>query len=249
MKALAAAYVLVAALAAPALLWAADDPPSDPAAATTPAAPAPAPVASVPPAPAPAAPPATIAQKSPAEEITKTDDLPAAKPKARAAGTTAVPIKNFEFKPSKVTVNVDDTVSWTNEDSAPHTATASDGTFDTGNLKKGASGSHKFTKAGSFAYICAIHPNMKGTVVVKAASSGSDDTGSSGSDSSGSGSSDSSGSSDTFQLDDSSSSGASGSSDSSSLANTGGNIATTALVGLLFLASGVMLRRRFRQYY
>jgi plastocyanin len=247
MKALAAATAAIVALGAPALLWAADESPPVPAPATaTPAPPAAAQVTPEPP------PPATLAQKSPDEATTKTDDLaaPKAKPKARAAGTTAVPIKDFEFKPAKVTVNEGDTINWTNEDTAPHTATASDGSFDTGNLKKGASGSHKFTKSGTFAYICAIHPNMKGTVVVKASSSSSDDSGSSGGSDSGSsdsGSSDSGSSDDTFQLDDSSS----GSDDAAdaSLADTGGEAPTTLFLGALLLATGAILRRRFRGAY
>jgi LPXTG-motif cell wall-anchored protein len=66
-----------------------------------------------------------------------------------------------------------DTVTWTNRDSAPHTATASNGSFNTGTLKQGASASHTFTTAGTIAYICAIHPSMHGTVVVTGSSSSS----------------------------------------------------------------------------
>jgi plastocyanin len=87
----------------------------------------------------------------------------------RAAAATGVTIKNFLFAPRAITVHVGDSVSWTNQDSAPHTATANDGSFDTGQLAKGKSGSHTFTKAGTFAYICSIHPSMKGTVTVAAA--------------------------------------------------------------------------------
>ena len=175
MKALAAAYFLVAALAMPALLWAADDPPADPATATTPAAPpgdpapaqtapppapAPEPEPAAQPAPAQAAPapataqPATATEPGPAEEQTKPATAPRVAPKAHAAGSQSVPIQGFAFKPATVTVNEGDTVTWTNQDTAPHTATASDGSFDTGSLKKGASGSHTFSQAGSFAYIC-----------------------------------------------------------------------------------------------
>ena len=141
MKALAAAYFLVAALAMPALLWAADDPPADPATATTPApppgdpapaqtapppAPAPEPEPAAQPAPAQAAPapataqPATATEPGPAEEQTKPASAPRAAPKARAAGSQTVPIQGFAFKPATVTVNVGDTVTWTNQDTAPH---------------------------------------------------------------------------------------------------------------------------------
>jgi plastocyanin len=94
-----------------------------------------------------------------------------------AAASSGVTIKNFAFNPASTTVHVGDTITWTNQDSAPHSATASDGSFDTGILQKGKSGSHTFTKAGSFAYICSVHPSMKATVTVAAASSGAGTSG------------------------------------------------------------------------
>ncbi len=63
-------------------------------------------------------------------------------------------------------MNVGDTITWTNQDAAPHTATADDGSFDTGELARGQSGSHTFTTAGSFSYVCSIHPSMRATVTV-----------------------------------------------------------------------------------
>jgi plastocyanin len=265
MKSLVIAYFAAIVLAAPALIWAADSPPADPATTTSAATATPpgeeaTPAAVVPVAPGPPdedfakADAATSADTT--DEVVKTTDVkakPKPKPKARAAGSKSVTIKNFEFGPKTVTVSKGDTVTWTNQDSAPHTATKTGGSgaFDTGNLKKGQSGTHKFDSTGSFAYICAIHPNMKGTVVVKAASSGS---GGSGSDSSGdsgssggSGSSDSGGtSSDAFQLSDDSSSSDSGSSssDSQDLASTGGNIGLTLMLGVGLFGAGVVMRRR-----
>jgi hypothetical protein len=79
-----------------------------------------------------------------------------------------VTISDFVFGPKSITIHVGDTVTWTNAGPTVHTATATDHSFDTGVLKKGASGSHTFTQAGTFAYICSIHPFMKGTVVVVA---------------------------------------------------------------------------------
>ncbi len=75
-------------------------------------------------------------------------------------------ISDFVFRPSAITVHVGDTISWTNEDAAPHTATADDGSFDTGTLDRDGSGGHTFTRAGTFAYRCTIHPSMRGTVTV-----------------------------------------------------------------------------------
>jgi plastocyanin len=98
-----------------------------------------------------------------------------------AAASSGVTIKNFAFSPGTTTVHVGDTITWTNQDSIAHTATASDGSFDTGLLQKGKSGSHTFTKAGTIAYICSVHPSMKGTVTVAAASGGSGGSGSGGS--------------------------------------------------------------------
>ena len=92
---------------------------------------------------------------------------PVASPEAATGGDeTAVTIVNFAFDPAEIEVPVGATVTWTNEDSAPHTATSSDGTFDTGTLDQGAQGSHTFTEAGTFEYQCAIHPSMTGMVTV-----------------------------------------------------------------------------------
>jgi plastocyanin len=89
---------------------------------------------------------------------------------ARAASGQAVAIRDVAFAPKRITVDVGASVTWTNNGEEPHTATAADGSFDTGTLKTGQSASHTFTKAGTFGYICTIHPFMKGTVVVRGAS-------------------------------------------------------------------------------
>ena len=87
-------------------------------------------------------------------------------------GATAAPkaakveIKDFAFDPPTVTVQVGGKVNWANEDSAAHTATAEDGSFDTGDIAEGKRGNATFKEAGTFAYICEIHPDMKGTVEV-----------------------------------------------------------------------------------
>ena len=64
----------------------------------------------------------------------------------------------------KLTVAAGDTVTFTNEDSAPHTATAGDGSFDTGRLNKGASATVTIAGAGNHAYKCNFHASMKGTI-------------------------------------------------------------------------------------
>jgi LPXTG-motif cell wall-anchored protein len=88
--------------------------------------------------------------------------------RAHAASDTAVTIADFSFTPASITIHVGDTVTWTNHGPSAHTATADNGSFNTGVLQKGQSASHTFNTAGTFSYICSIHPFMHGTVVVLA---------------------------------------------------------------------------------
>jgi plastocyanin len=84
-----------------------------------------------------------------------------------AAGQTTVDIKSFAYRPVTVAVRKGGRVRWTNSDSAAHTATADDRSFDTQTIDKGAARMVSFTRAGTFAYHCDFHPFMKATVVVK----------------------------------------------------------------------------------
>jgi amicyanin len=92
-----------------------------------------------------------------------------AAPANKAGDKVDVKISNFKFEPPSIAVKVGGTVTWTNEDSAAHTATDDKNTppFDTGSLEQGKSKEIKFTKAGTYPYICTFHPFMKGTVVVQ----------------------------------------------------------------------------------
>jgi plastocyanin len=212
------------AAAAPAADSAALVPTGDLAAADEPAAPA---------APAPAAEPrATKRKREKTEPVTDTAE---SDPPARAAANGAVTIKDFSFAPATVTISAGDSVTWLNQGPTTHTATASDGSFDSGNLAKGKSYSKTFSSAGTFSYICKPHPFMKGKVVVTAAGSGSGSAGASGSgsDSGSSGSGDSAGTS---------SSG--GDSSSGTLANTGADLIPWSLFGFSLLAFGAALRFR-----
>jgi len=89
-------------------------------------------------------------------------------PTTAAATTIQVAIQNYAFSPSTLNVKVGDTVTWTNMDTAPHTVTVSSGPvkFASGNLAKGDKFSYTFKTAGTYSYYCAVHPDMKGTVVV-----------------------------------------------------------------------------------
>jgi plastocyanin len=82
-------------------------------------------------------------------------------------GGNAVTIQNFAFNPGTIEVAVGTTVTWTNQDSATHTVTADDGSFDSNNLATSATFSQTFSTAGTFTYHCKIHTSMKATVTVK----------------------------------------------------------------------------------
>ena len=83
------------------------------------------------------------------------------------AANASVSIANFAFAPASVSVNVGDTVTWTNNDAGvPHTATADGGAFNSGTLSSGGTFAFTFTAPGTFAYHCNIHSSMKGTVRV-----------------------------------------------------------------------------------
>ena len=154
-----------------------------------------------------------------------------------AASSSSVSIHDFKFNPSSITIHVGDTVTWTNQDSQQHTATATDGTFNTGTLNHGDVGRFTFPRAGTFNYTCKFHPFMKASVtVVGSSSNGSSSGGSSGSGSSG-GSSPGSGSS---------SGGTSSSSSSNPLPHTGLQVISLVIAALALLGSGLVLRRGVR---
>jgi plastocyanin len=74
----------------------------------------------------------------------------------------------FGFNPKTLPVPVGTTVTWKNTTQVAHTVTSDDGTsFDSGIVPAGGTFTFRFTKAGSYAYHCDIHPYMKAMVVVK----------------------------------------------------------------------------------
>jgi plastocyanin len=86
---------------------------------------------------------------------------------APAGQEVAVSIINFAYDPNPVTVAVGDTITWTNNDTVPHTVTANDGSFSSGTMDPGATFSFTFDTAGTFDYHCEFHANMSGQVVVQ----------------------------------------------------------------------------------
>jgi plastocyanin len=249
--ALGLAYTLAAALLLPAPPLAADPPPAMTETSTAPAAPPPQPAVAPPrqpatqptppPQPAPPQPPAPVAPPAPAAARATARSANAPKPhkppKAHAAAPGSVTIKDFSYGPAAVTVGAGDSVTWVNQGPTKHSATAKDGSFDTGLLAKGGSASHTFTKAGTFSYVCSIHPFMHGTVKVVAAAAKQ-------TPSSGGSTSSSSTPSSSSSPSASSSSGGAAASSKPSLPRTGGEAGPLALLGLLFVGFGVIGRRR-----
>jgi plastocyanin len=79
---------------------------------------------------------------------------------------------SLNYAPPSITVviGVNNTVTWVNKDQSIHTVTATDKSFDSGNILTGGSFTLKFTTPGTYSYVCIYHSWMKGTVVVKPAS-------------------------------------------------------------------------------
>lgn len=94
---------------------------------------------------------------------------------AASAADQPIAIEGFKF-PATINVKAGDSVTWTNNDRAPHTVTADNGSFDKQVAASGGSATVTFSTAGTFAYHCNIHPNMTGAVVVAAAVGGTGST-------------------------------------------------------------------------
>lgn len=86
---------------------------------------------------------------------------------ARAEEIT-LKIKDFMFMPMAITIAPGDTVTWENDDGEPHTVVSLDGAFRSKALDEKDKFSHTFDQAGTFRYLCSIHPKMVGTIIVKA---------------------------------------------------------------------------------
>jgi plastocyanin len=100
------------------------------------------------------------------EETQPETNAPA--PSGEAVRSAKVAMVDFSFEAPTVTIQAGGKVTWQNEGEAPHTATADDGSFDTGTVDPGKvkSEAAAFKQPGKFSYICEIHPQMKGTVEV-----------------------------------------------------------------------------------
>jgi plastocyanin len=93
-------------------------------------------------------------------------------PAGRAsAATYRVAMSGYAFSPATLAVTAGSTVTWTNQDTAPHDAktTSAPAAFHSPMLNKGGSWSFTFTTPGTYAYYCTVHPNMTARIVVRPA--------------------------------------------------------------------------------
>jgi plastocyanin len=92
---------------------------------------------------------------------------------ATVQAAVVVHIKNYKFNPTTVTVKAGQAVEWINDDNDAHTATSASATnrWDSGGIDEHETWTHVFAQAGTFPYLCELHPYMKGTVVVSGSKS------------------------------------------------------------------------------
>lgn len=106
----------------------------------------------------------TTTTTAPEQSVNGSGNAPA--PSGEAPRSEKVEIVGFSYDPDPVTIQAGGKVIWINQDSAPHTATADDGSFDTGTIEEGKLGSESFKQPGTYPYHCTIHPSMHGTIEV-----------------------------------------------------------------------------------
>jgi plastocyanin len=81
--------------------------------------------------------------------------------------THNIDIAGFAFAPATLNIKAGDIVIWTNSDSVQHKIVSDSGTeLSSSGLNNGQTYTHTFATAGTYAYHCAIHPTMKGTIIV-----------------------------------------------------------------------------------
>ncbi|MBV8783791.1 MAG: cupredoxin family copper-binding protein [Gammaproteobacteria bacterium] len=92
-----------------------------------------------------------------------------------ALGSPALPgaegaqvhISHFMFTPPSVTLRAGSTLRWINDDEEPHTVVSVDGLFRSAAVDGGESFEFRFEKPGTYRYICTVHPQMSGEVIVQ----------------------------------------------------------------------------------
>ncbi|HEX4523318.1 MAG TPA: plastocyanin/azurin family copper-binding protein [Casimicrobiaceae bacterium] len=87
---------------------------------------------------------------------------------AKTAGASKVSIANFAFAPGELTIAAGDTVTWSNDDGAPHGLAYKDGAPGANLILPGATFARTFERPGSYDYLCSVHPYMSGKIIVRA---------------------------------------------------------------------------------
>ena len=82
-------------------------------------------------------------------------------------GEAEIAIQSFQFVPAILTVAPGTAVTWVNKDEEPHNVVSPDRAFRSKAIDGGEKFTNVFDKPGTFNYICAVHPHMRGTVIVK----------------------------------------------------------------------------------
>ncbi|MBV9697995.1 MAG: cupredoxin family copper-binding protein [Gammaproteobacteria bacterium] len=84
-----------------------------------------------------------------------------------AEGAAQVEIRHFMFSPGSITIHAGTTLRWVNRDEEPHTIVSVEGLFRSAAVDGGESFTFRFDKPGTYRYLCTVHPQMTGTVVVE----------------------------------------------------------------------------------
>jgi plastocyanin len=117
-------------------------------------------------APSAAAPSAAAPSVEASSEASAPAEGGAACAESSAAGEVKVAIKDFAFNPADITASVGQTITFSNGDSVPHTASLDDGSCTTPNIAGGSSDGLTFSAPGTYPFHCNVHPTMKGTITV-----------------------------------------------------------------------------------
>lgn len=100
--------------------------------------------------------------------VTSPASMAASASAAKAVGTQQVEIRNFAFAPATLTVPAGTRVVWTNQDEEPHVITSAGALFASSKgMDTSDSYAVTFSKPGTYAYYCSIHPMMVGTIIVR----------------------------------------------------------------------------------
>lgn len=109
---------------------------------------------------------APVASQMPHMNMTNKTSAPTIGPTA-TTNANEILIENFSFKPATLSVKAGTKVTWVNHDDEPHTATDDDQRFNSKTLDTNDQFSFTFTQPGTYNYFCALHPKMRGQIIVK----------------------------------------------------------------------------------